>query len=407
MSAGPSAGSSKPAGEAAGLYLHVPFCSAICPYCDFAVRRGRRDKRRRFVDTLRREIDRYRLPERTKARQKVVPAGGGSFVAVDTIYFGGGTPSLLEPEDLERLLDDLRRTFRPLPDTRVYLEANPEDVTAESLETWRRLGIGILSLGVQSFDDDELRFLGRRHDAAVARHSVELASAAGFDTLSVDLIYGLPGRSAVAWRRNLELATALEPDHLSCYELVIHERTTFGKRRARGELTELAEGDQAELFLFTRRALGDAGYDGYEVSNFARAPEHRSRHNRKYWRHVPYLGFGPSAHSFDGRRRWWNQRLLARWERAVRAGEEPVAGEEILDRGDLALETVMLGLRTAAGVDLERFEQRFGYDLAERNRQLVARLIADRLLRHERWRLAPTAEGLAVAEGLAAAFDVG
>ncbi len=384
-------------GEPAGLYLHIPFCSAICPYCDFAVRVGRRDKRQRFVDTLLLEI----------ARHENALEEGTPFASVDTVYLGGGTPSLLEPGDLERLLDELRRTFRPRPDTRIYLEANPEDVGAASLEAWRRLGVGTLSLGVQSFDDDELRYLGRRHDAAVARRSVELASAAGFETLSVDLIYGLPGQGSGAWRRNLERAVELGPDHFSCYELVVHPRTTFGKRHARGELAELPADEQAELFLLTHRALAAAGYEGYEVSNFARSPAHRSRHNRKYWRHVPYLGLGPSAHSFDGRRRWWNQRLLARWERAVRAGSRPVAGEETLAPGDLALETVMLALRTAAGIDLERFEERFGFDLAERNRALVARLTADRLLSLERGRLAPTAEGLAVAECLAAAFELG
>ncbi len=383
---------SGPDQEPAGLYLHLPFCSAICPYCDFAVRVGRREKRKRFVETLLAEI----------ALHADTP-----FAPVDTVYFGGGTPSILEPENLQRLLDAIRRTYRPLPDTRLYLEANPEDVDSGNLEAWRGLGVGTLSLGVQSFDDAELRILGRRHDAADSRRAVALALEAGFESVSVDLIYGLPGQDAESWRRNLEQAVALDPDHLSCYQLEVHRKTTFGKRRARGELAELPGARQAELFLLTHRWLAGAGYDGYEVSNFGRSKEHRSRHNRKYWNHAPYLGLGPSAHSFDGRRRrWWNQRLLVRWERVVRAGKRPLEGSETLGDDDLALETIMLGLRTADGIDLARFEQRFGFDLAAANRSTVERAVADGLLRHRDGRLAPTTEGFAVADGLAASLDV-
>ena len=393
MTTGEASASTAPAlRDAAGLYLHIPFCSAICPYCDFAVRVGRREQRKRFVDTLLLEISRHE---------------GGGFAPVDTIYFGGGTPSMLEVGDLERLLEAIRRTFRPLPGTSVFFEANPEDIDRANLEAWRRLGVGTLTLGVQSFDDDELRFLGRRHDAKAALRSVELALDAGFETVSIDLIYGLPDQSAEALRRNLEQAVALQPDHLSCYELEVHQRTTFGKRAARGELAELPDDAQAELFLLTHRHLADAGYPGYEVSNFARAPEHHSRHNRKYWRHVPYLGLGPSAHSFDGkRRRWWNHRQLPRWERALTSEPSPEAGSEVLATRDLALETIMLALRTAAGIDLAAFEQRFGFDLARRNQPLIERSVASGLLRHQDGRLAPTLEGLAVADGLAAAFTV-
>ncbi len=379
-------------GEPAGLYLHIPFCSAICPYCDFAVRVGRREKRRRFVDTLLLEIARH---------ESAAPA------AFDTVYFGGGTPSILELVDFERLLGAIRRTFRLLPGTRVYLEANPEDVSEQSLKDWQGLGIGTLSLGVQSFDDEELRFLGRRHDGAVARRAVELALLAGFETVSVDLIYGLPGQSVGATRRSLRRAVELEPDHLSCYELDIHRRTTFGKLHARGELEKLPNSVQAELLLLTHRVLGDAGYDGYEVSNFARAPKHRSRHNRKHWHHAPYLGLGPSAHSFDGvSQRWWNERLLPRWERALYSGRAPEAGREILESRDLALETVMLGLRTADGIELDAFRRRFDVDLIEGNSALIKQSQAEGLLRHESGRLIPTVRGMAVADGLAASFEI-
>ncbi|MEE8526568.1 MAG: radical SAM family heme chaperone HemW [Thermoanaerobaculia bacterium] len=377
-----------------GLYLHLPFCSAICPYCDFAVRVGSRDKRSRFVAALVREIE--------LAAADLPPA----LEAPDTVYFGGGTPSILEAADLERILGAVGAGFSPPDGVRVFLEANPEDVDGDSLRAWRRLGVDFLSLGIQSFDPRDLEFLGRRHTAAEARSAVELALEAGFETVSIDLIYGLPHHDARGWRRTLETAVEMSPDHLSCYELEIHRRTVFGKRRARGDLAELPEGCQAELFLLTHRVLADRGYPGYEVSNFARGDEHQSRHNRKYWRHVPYLGLGPSAHSFDGRRRWWNERLLPRWQARVRDGRPAVAGSEQLSDEDLALETVMLGLRTAAGIDRTAFRERFDFDLVERNPRMVESAGERGLLRTLSDRLVPTLEGLAVADALAASFDV-
>jgi oxygen-independent coproporphyrinogen-3 oxidase len=289
----------------------------------------------------------------------------------------------------------------------VYLEANPEDVTGESAAAWRSLGVSTLSLGVQSFDAAELALLGRRHTPADGRRAVELARQAGFPTVSIDLIYGLPGQEVAAWRRSLEQAVGLGPDHLSCYQLTVHEGTAFGRRRARGQLIELPGPAQAELFALTHSLLADAGYPAYEVSNFARGPEHRSRHNQKYWDHIPYLGLGPSAHSFDGRRRWWNERQLYPWQTRVLAGERPVAGQEQLSRGQLALEALMLGLRTADGLDLALFGERHQVDLLATNARLIERLMAEGLLLVEFGRLAPTLRGLAVADSLAASFELG
>jgi oxygen-independent coproporphyrinogen-3 oxidase len=359
------------------------------------VRVGGRDQRSRFVAALIREID----------------AVTGDLPAVlrspDTVYLGGGTPSLLEAENLERILAAVRRGFSTPAETRVFLEANPEDVDADRVAAWRRLGVTFLSLGVQSFDDRDLEFLGRRHTGAEARRAIELALGAGFETVSVDLIYSLLHHDAAGWRSTLAAAVELAPDHLSCYELEIHPRTVFGKRHAQGQLAELPDLRQAELFVLTHRFLAEAGYPGYEVSNFARGEAHQSRHNRKYWRHVPYLGLGPSAHSFDGRRRWWNERSTPRWEKRVVAGQPAVAGSEELSDEDLALETLMLGLRTAAGVDLAGFRERFGQDLVAVNRQVVDGAVARGLLRTPSERLAATLDGLAVADGLAASFEVG
>ncbi|HEX3125778.1 MAG TPA: radical SAM family heme chaperone HemW [Thermoanaerobaculia bacterium] len=371
---------------APGLYLHIPFCSAICPYCDFAVLTGGPERRERFTEHLVSEIGLW--------------AGDSeAFRGIDTIYFGGGTPSALSPEQLGRIVVSVKAGLPVEPDAWIFLEANPEDVTPESVRAWRELGVRTLSLGIQSFDAEALAFLGRRHSPEQARRSVELARAAGFHTVAFDLIYGLPGQTAEDWRRTLETAVSLEPDHLSCYQLTIHEGTPFGFRLARGKMTETPEETQADLFLLTHTFLREAGLPGYEVSNFARSPEHRSRHNQKYWDHTPYLGIGPSAHSFSGNRRWWNERKIKPYESRIDAGERPVAGSEELTAEDLALEALMLGLRTVEGIDLERFRRRYGVDLAMPERM-------EGLLHVEDGRLVPTLEGWVVADTLARSFEI-
>ncbi len=360
--------------EAAGLYLHVPFCRRICPYCDFAVCTGTPEARSRYVDSLLAEIALYRDLDWT----------------FDTIYFGGGTPSLLSSEQLGRIIEGL-----DIDGAQIFLEANPEDVTQDRVADWRALGVRTLSLGVQSLDAEALRFLGRQHDPEGARRATRVAQAAGFDTVSIDLIYGRPGQSAQARRRELGQVLALEPQHISCYQLTVHEGTPLARRA----LPELPEARQAELFILTHQALGEAGLAAYDVSNFAAAPAHRSRHNAKYWRHVRYLGLGPAAHSFDGRRRWWNARRLPEYRALLARGQRPVAGQETLDRAALRLEALMLGLRTVEGVDL-------GIEFVTRNRETIERCIADGQMRLSDTRLALTTEGLVIADGLAAALEI-
>lgn len=377
-----------------GLYLHIPFCSAICPYCDFAVLTGRAERRRWFVDHLLTEIA---LWSTDRSR----------FDGIDTIYFGGGTPSSLTPDDLARILAAARESLSIQDGAWVSFEANPEDVDAESVRAWRALGVRFLSLGIQSFDAEALQLLGRRHSPAEARRSFETARAAGFDTISIDLIYGLPDQPFEIWKRTLETAVALEPDHISCYQLTFHEGTAFGFRLAKGQMHELPEESQGEIFLFTHQFLRDHGYPAYEVSNFACSPAHRSRHNQKYWHHVPYLGLGPSAHSFSGTQRWWNERKLGPYETRVAAGERPVEGSEELTAADLALEALMLGLRTADGISLDELRTRYGVELLQQNEPLVERLVNEDLLRVEGDRLIPTLAGLAVTDSMARDFEIG
>jgi putative oxygen-independent coproporphyrinogen III oxidase len=376
----------------AGLYIHLPFCSAICPYCDFSVLTGGADKRQRFVDDLRREIA-------LAARQPFPEA------PFDSVYLGGGTPSMLSPEQLAAILDEVRRLLPIAPEATVSMEANPEDVTPASLVAWLALGVDTLTLGVQSFDDAALRFLGRRHSGEQAARAVRAALDAGFAVVGVDLIYGLPGQEEAAWERQLTIAAELAPQHLSCYQLTIHAGTPFGFRQARGELRELSEAGQAPLFHLAHERLAAEGYGAYEVSNFARARQHESRHNRKYWRHAPYLGLGPSAHSFDGVRRWWNHRKVGPWSEAVAAGQLPVEGHEAIGPRELALEHLMLGLRTREGVDLA-YLRRLGFDVVSTNAARIERLAADGLLARSGDRLVPTLAGWAVADGLAAAFEL-
>jgi len=419
---------------APGLYVHVPFCARVCPYCDFAVQTGGPERREWFARSLRREAELWGRRWRHD-------------LTFDTVYLGGGTPSSLEPEQLAAIIETLRRSLAVDDAAAITLEANPEDVTSAAVAAWRRLGVTTLSLGVQSFDDEALRFLGRAHTPRGAVAAVEAALAGGFATVSLDLIFGLPGQSDERWRADLQQGARLCPQHISCYELTIHEGTPFGARKQRGELVEAPEERRADLFVLTHEALASAGYEAYEVSNFAAAPEHRSSHNCKYWQHAPYLGIGPSAHSFDGvSRRWWNHRRLSDWQRALEgpdrssrfdagagatspafpiAGAEvaspvpvlddsrvprpalPVAGSEILSPTDLVLEALALGLRTTAGVDLARLRRRHGIDVLAANEARIEDLQRRNLLvLHPPARLTPTLRGLAVADALARELEI-
>jgi len=325
---------------------------------------------------------------------------------VDTLYFGGGTPSLMESEDLRRILVACRREME-IKEERIFMEANPEDVTRTRLSEWLDLGLGTLSLGVQALDDRALEFLGRRHTAAEARRAVQEARRSGVATLSVDLIYARPGQSVAAWRRELEAVVALEPDHLSCYQLTVNRGTPFGRMKASGRLAEMPESGQAELFEATHRLLQTLGFEAYEVSSFARSPEHRSRHNLKYWTGASYLGLGPSAHSFHRHRRWWNVADANSYVERIEAGESAIEETESLTAGQRLLEELMMGLRTPRGVDLADIEARYGVDLLAVNRLRLERWRRAQKVRLDDGFLLPTLSGLLLADALAAELSLG
>jgi oxygen-independent coproporphyrinogen-3 oxidase len=375
---------------AAGLYIHVPFCSSVCPYCDFAV----------TIAGVRRREDYLRAVAGEAEMRSLLD------LRFDTVYLGGGTPSSLAPDQLGDLLDSVTNRLAIDPGAQRYLEINPEDVTAETVESWRGLGVTTVSLGVQSFDDATLSHLGRRHSADQARRALDVLQRSGFVTVSIDLIYGIEGQEPETWRLQLEEAADRGVDHLSCYQLTYHRGTIFGRRLHRGEAVEMPGDAQAELFLLTHLVLADRGYDGYEVSNFASADHHRSLHNRKYWDHTPYLGLGPSAHSFVDRRRWWNLRKVRLWGREVSLDRLPEGGAEVLSSEDLALEMVMLGMRTAAGFDLARLRSDYGVDLMAINRDSISQMVEDGLVETDGDMLRPTLSGMAIADSLARSLEV-
>lgn len=323
------------------LYVHVPFCARRCSYCDFAIAVRRVVPSEAFADAILHEW---------RGRQREV-AWDNSPV-VETVYFGGGTPSRLDDEALGRILEGIRADREVAPGAEITLEANPDDVTAARAEAWRAAGVNRISLGVQSFDSGVLEWMHRTHTAAQASQAVATLRAAGFGNLSLDLIFGLPKALGRDWAGDLAQARALEPNHLSCYGLTLEEHTPLARWQRRGEAEMVDEARYACEFLELHAALHAWGFEHYEVSNAA-SPGHRARHNSGYWRRTPYLGLGPSAHSASADERRWNLREWTAYERAGREGQELVAGRERLDASALRLEALYLGLRTADGVALD------------------------------------------------------
>ena len=320
------------------LYVHVPFCARRCSYCDFAI-------------AVRADVpsDRFAAAVVGEWQRLQTHSAWATSATIDTIYFGGGTPSRLDPAALARILDAMRAARPVAADAEVTLEANPDDVTAHRVAAWRGAGVNRVSLGVQSFDRAVLRWMHRTHDAEQAGQAVHLLRAGGITALSLDLIFGVPATLGRDWARDLDRALALAPNHLSLYGLTVEPHTPLARWTARGETTPADEPSYAAEFLAADARLTAAGFEHYEVSNYARSGA-RARHNSAYWQRRPFLGLGPSAHSGIGRERWWNLREWAAYDRAAREGAPLVAGEEHLDDVAVRLEELYLGLRTADGV---------------------------------------------------------
>ena len=328
----------------AGLYFHIPFCKRVCAYCDFykSVDLRRMDP---LLESMHRELD---------ARREYLGSE-----PVRTRYFGGGTPSLCAPEAVTGLLDHAATLFDCTAAEETTLEANPDDLTPAYLAALRRTGVNRLSVGIQSFDDACLKLMNRRHNAAQAVEAVRSAQREGYENITVDLIFGVPGFGDDTLRRSLDSALALGVQHISAYHLTVEPGTAFGRRAARGQFAPVDEATSETEYTLVHETLTGAGFEHYEVSNFA-LPGFRARHNAAYWHGVKYLGIGPAAHSFDGRERHWNVASVTEY-----IGGTPAEAETLTDR-DRFNEYVMTRLRTAEGIDLREAERLFGKERAAR-----------------------------------------
>ena len=339
----------------AGLYIHIPFCRSRCSYCDFATGIYQGELAERYVRAVVDEIARSQ----------------NAGVRVDTLYFGGGTPSLLTPSQLERIVSALQRQFNIDRGSEITLEMNPGTVTREQLRAFRQLGVNRASFGAQTFDDAELAKLGRSHSSADTLNTFRELRAADFGNVSFDLIAGLPGQTLAAWQRNIEQSLALQPEHLSFYLLEVHSGTPLADHIRRGLQPVPDEDLAAVMYEWMIERAAEAGYEHYEISNLSRRG-YASRHNTKYWTGAPYYGFGCSAHSYDGRaRRWSNERDVLRYVENVEQGASLVVEDQELTEADLRAEALFLGMRMMHGVDVREYNELFGVDLhAERRAEL-------------------------------------
>lgn len=323
-----------------GAYVHVPFCATRCGYCDFNTYTAgemQGSTQQQYVGAVLAEIDLAR---------HVVPHAP----PLSTVFFGGGTPTLLAAADQALMLEALTEAFGLAEDAEVTTEANPESVTREQLEVLRTSGVNRISFGMQSAVPHVLATLDRTHTPGRVAEAVAEACAAGFDSVSVDLIYGTPGESVDEWRTSIEAAIALEPEHVSAYSLIVEKGTALARRIDRGELGGVDDDDQATKYELADELLGAAGYGWYEVSNWASAPQHQSRHNLAYWKGHDWWGFGPGAHSHVGGVRWWNVKHPRAYDERLAAGHSPGLAREVLDASTRRLERVLLEVRIREGL---------------------------------------------------------
>jgi oxygen-independent coproporphyrinogen-3 oxidase len=368
----------------AGIYLHIPFCKKACHYCNFHFSTSTRQLPE-LVDALVREAE----------LRRDYPGG-----KVDTIYFGGGTPSLLAAEQLMTIMQALRKFYDVAADAEITLEANPDDINLSALNSWKQAGINRLSIGVQSFSETDLQWMNRAHNAAQSLEAIRLAKQEGFSNLTIDLIYGLPGLSDEQWKENVATAIGLGINHLSCYALTVEPKTALEKLIAQHKTSDVDADQQARQFSLLTEWLTAAGYEHYEISNFAK-PGFRSRHNSSYWQGRHYLGLGPSAHSFNGNSRQWNIANNAVYINHIQAGTDAFEIEILTDSQRLN-EYIMTSLRTVEGISLEEIDENWGQAKSEAILQRAQKHIERGHLGLSGNLLQLTASGKFLADGIAA-----
>ena len=365
------------------IYIHIPFCRQACHYCDF-----------HFSTDTSNRLDLVQSVVSELVLQKDYLND-----EVTTIYLGGGTPSMLEAGELERILVAIQSSFRVAVSPELTLEANPDDLTSTKVKALRTLGINRLSIGIQSFDDGVLQYLNRVHNGAAARESLENARSGGFDNISIDLIYAIPGLSDGQWVGTLREAIRFAPEHLSSYSLTIEERTVFGNWTKKQKLTPVPDEISATQFEIQTELLGQAGYEHYEISNFSR-PGFFSRHNGNYWKRTSYLGVGPGAHSFNGETRQANIRNNALYIRSISKGKVPFE-LEVLSSANKVNEYLLTTLRTAWGCDLQFLQAHLGDDLLKRSPSYIDHLLKNNLAILEGSILKLTQKGKLLADRIA------
>ena len=379
--------------DAIGLYLHIPFCQAICSYCNF--NRGLLDEalKARYLVALAAEI----------RGAGAGPAGGCAGRAADTIFFGGGTPSLLEPSEIAQLVQACRDTFALTADAEITLETNPETATRARLEDFRAAGVTRISFGVQSFDDAELVRLGRVHSADRARQAIADARAAGFDNISLDLMFWLPGQTAASWRATVDEAIALGTDHLSLYLLELYPNAPLRETMARQAWSQVPDDDAADMYLDALARLDDAGFVQYEISNVAR-PGRVSRHNVKYWQSGAWRGFGCGAHSTVDGQRWRNLASTTAYIERVAAGEDVSQDLQRLEPDAQVEEALFTGLRLTEGIDTGNFLRRYGVDPWSRYGAVLAPCVEAGLMWRHAAAFGLTRDGMLVANEILQTF---
>ncbi|MGQ9881258.1 MAG: radical SAM family heme chaperone HemW [Armatimonadota bacterium] len=375
--------------ERVSIYVHIPFCAKRCAYCDFNTYAWRGAIVRDTLEAIRLSIESTEEPN----------------IVVPTIFFGGGTPSFPDPELVVRILDAVRARFHVLPDAEISIEVNPGTVDRARYSLLKQAGFNRLSMGVQAFDDGLLKALGRIHTAAEALRSYETARQVGFENINIDLMFALPNQTLRHWQKTLRVAISLQPEHISCYALTVEPGTLFFKMYQQGKLNLPDEETDLRMYQYTIRALTRAGYEHYEISNFAKLG-YRCRHNMVYWRNEEYLGFGPGAVSYRRGMRWRTISNPRRYVQAVRSSASLVEEEERLDADASLGETLMLMLRLRNGVDVRMVEERYGVNLIQRYARQVDKLRRLRLLEvtPDYWRI--TAKGLPVTNSICAEFLV-
>ena len=379
-----------------GIYIHVPFCRTKCAYCDFYSV----TELRNLTTGLHGLTSLYSAAERFfNALEAEASMCGSNFPGpAGSLYVGGGTPSAVDPKLISKLPGMVSRLPGLETGAEVTIEVNPDDVTPAALEAYVEGGFNRISIGVQSFDDSELAFLGRRHDAAGAVAAIEMSRASGFEKVGIDLIFGMAGQTVPGWRDSLNRALKFDLEHISCYQLTLEPETPLGERMHLGEEVCAGEEVQREMFLEASNVLTGGGYAHYEVSNFALGDGNYSRHNMRYWLRRPYLGLGPSSHSFDGRVRRWNHRSLGRWLDALEKGERSSSGEERLSGEQIRAERLMLGFRMKLGVEMAILKEHSGWE------ETLEELLDISLVSIEGDRVVPTVEGYLVADQLPLLF---